>query len=82
MEALLAANEGKSNFVIANNDGMAIGCIAALQTSATTLKAETNSSPVIGVDATDAAKDAIAEGNNRALQYFRTVKLWVTLSLP
>lgn len=30
MEAMLAANEGKIELVLANNDGMAIGCVAAL----------------------------------------------------
>lgn len=62
MEAMLAANEGKIELVIANNDGMAIGCVAALSNIGYNTGAEgTPFIPVIGVDATDAAKDAIAK---------------------
>ena len=67
MEAILAANEGKVELVIANNDGMAIGCIAALSNIGYNTGAEgANYVPVIGVDATDAAKDAIAKGTMSA----------------
>ena len=61
MEAMLAANEGKIELVLANNDGMAIGCVAALSNIGYNTGAEgAGFIPVIGVDATDAAKDAIA----------------------
>ena len=67
MEAILAANEGKVELVIANNDGMAIGCIAALSNIGYNTGAEdAKFVPVIGVDATDAAKDAIAKGTMSA----------------
>ncbi|MGL4791705.1 MAG: galactose ABC transporter substrate-binding protein, partial [Anaerotignaceae bacterium] len=62
MEAILAANEGKIELVIANNDGMAIGCIAALSNIGYNVEGGDKLIPVIGVDATDAAKDAIAKG--------------------
>lgn len=48
--------------VIANNDEMAIGAIAALQNAGYNKEGGTTI-PVFGVDATDAAKDAIAEGS-------------------
>ncbi len=67
MEAILAANEGKVELVIANNDGMAIGCIAALSNIGYNTGAEgAPFVPVIGVDATDAAKDAISKGQMSA----------------
>ncbi len=67
MEAMLAANEGKIELVLANNDGMAIGCIAALSNIGYNTGAEgANFIPVIGVDATDAAKDAIQNGTMSA----------------
>ena len=66
MEALLAANEGKIELVIANNDGMAIGCIAALSNIGYNVEGGDKFIPVIGVDATDAAKDAIAKGTMSA----------------
>lgn len=67
MEAMLAANEGKIELVLANNDGMAIGCVAALSNIGYNTGAEgANFIPVIGVDATDAAKDAIANGTMSA----------------
>ncbi len=56
MEAILAANEGKIELVIANNDGMAIGCIAALSNIGYNVEGGDKYIPVIGVDATDAAK--------------------------
>ena len=53
--------------VIANNDGMAIGCVAALSNIGYNTGAEgAPFIPVIGVDATDAAKDAIAKGQMSA----------------
>lgn len=66
MEALLAANEGKIELVIANNDGMAIGCIAALSNIGYNVEGGDKFIPVIGVDATDAAKEAIAKGTMSA----------------
>lgn len=66
MESLLAANEGKIELVIANNDGMAIGCIAALSNVGYNVEGGDKFIPVIGVDATDAAKDAIAKGTMSA----------------
>lgn len=66
MEAILAANEGKIELVIANNDGMAIGCIAALSNVGYNVEGGDKFIPVIGVDATDAAKDAIAKGTMSA----------------
>lgn len=67
MEAMLAANEGKIELVIANNDGMAIGCIAALSNIGyNTGAADAKFIPVVGVDATDAAKEAIAQGTMSA----------------
>lgn len=66
MEAILAANEGKIELVIANNDGMAIGCIAALSNIGYNVEGGDKFIPVVGVDATDAAKDAIAKGTMSA----------------
>ena len=67
MGAMLAANEGKIELVIANNDGMAIGCVAALSNIGYNTGAEgAPFIPVIGVDATVAAKDAIAKGQMSA----------------
>ena len=57
------ANGNMIELVIANNDEMAIGAVAALQNGGYNL--EDGSSkviPVFGVDATDAAKDAIGKG--------------------
>lgn len=62
MEAALAANEGKIELVIANNDGMAVGAIAALSNVGYNKEGGDKFIPVIGVDATDQAKDAIAKG--------------------
>ena len=67
MEAMLAADEGNIELVLANNDGMAIGCIAALTNIGYNTGEEGGKFiPVIGVDATDAAKDAIANGTMSA----------------
>ncbi len=56
------ANGNMVELVIANNDEMAIGAISALQT-ANYNKSGTTTIPVFGVDATDAAKAAIAAGS-------------------
>lgn len=57
------ANNNMVELVIANNDEMAIGAVTALQNAGYNL--EDGSSkviPVFGVDATDAAKEAIGKG--------------------
>ena len=57
-------NEGNNNMielVICNNDGMAEGAIAALQTAGYNI-GDGKVIPVFGVDATDAAKSLIANG--------------------
>ncbi|MCH5343581.1 MAG: substrate-binding domain-containing protein [Acetatifactor sp.] len=56
------ANGNMVELVIANNDEMAIGAIAALQNAGYNQDGATVI-PVFGVDATDAAKDKIAEGS-------------------
>ncbi len=66
MTAMLAANEGKIELVIANNDDMAIGAIAALNSVGYNAEGGDKFIPVIGVDATDAGKDAIAKGKMSA----------------
>ena len=48
--------------VIANNDEMALGAVSALQTAGYN-KSGAKVIPVFGVDATDAAKDAIKNGS-------------------
>ncbi|MDR1536320.1 MAG: galactose ABC transporter substrate-binding protein, partial [Planctomycetota bacterium] len=63
MESALAANAGKIELVIANNDSMAMGAIAALSNIGFNLEgAGGKYVPVIGVDATDQAVDAINRG--------------------
>ncbi|MDR0649383.1 MAG: galactose ABC transporter substrate-binding protein [Synergistaceae bacterium] len=62
MESALAANEGKIELVIANNDSMAMGAIAALSNVGYNLEGGSKFIPVIGVDATDQAVDAIGKG--------------------
>ncbi len=63
MESVLAANEGKIEIVIANNDGMAMGAIAALSNVGYNLEGGGGKFiPVIGVDATEQAVDAINRG--------------------
>lgn len=67
MSTILAQyNEANGNMVelvIANNDDMAIGAINALSVAGYNTGAEgAKVIPVFGVDATDAAKEAIAEG--------------------
>lgn len=56
------ANSNMVELVIANNDEMAIGAITALQNAGYNKEGATVI-PVFGVDATDAAKDAIAAGS-------------------
>ena len=55
------ANKNMVELVIANNDEMALGAISALQTAGYNKDGATVI-PVFGVDATDAAKDAIGKG--------------------
>jgi methyl-galactoside transport system substrate-binding protein len=62
MESALAANEGKIELVVANNDGMAMGAIAALSNIGYNVEGSSKFIPVIGVDATDQAVDAIGRG--------------------
>ena len=62
MESALAANEGKIELVIANNDSMAMGAIAALTNIGYNTEGGSKFIPVIGVDATDQAVDAINKG--------------------
>lgn len=62
MESALAANEGKIELVLANNDSMAMGAIAALSNVGYNLEGGSKYVPVIGVDATEQAIDAINRG--------------------
>lgn len=62
MESALAANEDKIELVIANNDSMAMGAIAALSNIGYNVEGGGKFIPVIGVDATDQAVDAIGKG--------------------
>ena len=55
------ANGNMIEMVICNNDGMAEGAIAALQTAGYNI-GDGKVIPVFGVDATDAAKSLIANG--------------------
>lgn len=61
MEAWLSKFGDRIEFVIANNDGMAQGAIAALQSANYNKGDESRYIPVVGVDATDAAKDLISK---------------------
>ncbi|MCD8368754.1 MAG: galactose ABC transporter substrate-binding protein [Clostridiales bacterium] len=57
------ANGNMVELVIANNDEMAIGAVTALQNGGYNLEdGSATVIPVFGVDATDAAKDAIGKG--------------------
>lgn len=57
------ANSNMVELVIANNDEMAIGAVTALQNAGYNLEdGSATVIPVFGVDATDAAKEAIAKG--------------------
>ena len=61
MEAWITKFGNKIEFVIANNDGMAQGAIAALQAAGFNKGDESKYIPVVGVDATDAAKELISK---------------------
>lgn len=56
------ANKNMVELIIANNDEMALGAIAGLQTAGYN-NGKGKTIPVFGVDATDAAKEAIANGS-------------------
>lgn len=58
-----ASNNNMIELVIANNDEMAKGAISALQAAGYNNGEGTTIIPVFGVDATDDAKQLIAEGN-------------------
>ena len=66
MQTILAqyseANSNMVELVIANNDDMALGAIAALQAAGYN-NGTSKTIPVFGVDATDAAKEKIADGS-------------------
>ena len=66
MQTILAqyseANNNMIELVIANNDDMALGAIAALQAAGYN-NGTGKTIPVFGVDATDAAKEKIADGS-------------------
>lgn len=62
MEAWFAKDGEKIEVVIANNDGMAQGAIAALQAQGYNNGDEAKFIPVVGVDATAAAQDLIQKG--------------------
>jgi methyl-galactoside transport system substrate-binding protein len=57
------ANNNMIELVIANNDDMALGAISALQSAGYNKGEGTTVIPVFGVDATDSAKSAIADGS-------------------
>jgi len=61
MEAWLSKHGDKIEFVVANNDGMAQGAIAALQAVGYNKGDGSKFIPVVGVDATDAAKELISK---------------------
>ena len=56
------ANGNMVELVIANNDGMAEGAIAALQAAGYNVEGGEKTIPVFGVDATDSAKEKIQKG--------------------
>lgn len=62
MESWLSKHGDKIEFAVANNDGMAQGAVAALQAAGYNMGGDSKMIPVVGVDATDAAKDLIAKG--------------------
>lgn len=62
MRAWFAKDGDKIEYVIANNDDMALGAISALQNSGYNLGEGDKYIPVFGVDATDEVKDLIKEG--------------------
>lgn len=57
------SSDNMVELVIANNDEMALGAVSALQSAGYNLGANTTTIPVFGVDATDGAKNAIAQGS-------------------
>ncbi|MGL4992184.1 MAG: galactose ABC transporter substrate-binding protein [Sarcina sp.] len=61
-EAWLSRYGDGIEVIIANNDGMAQGAIAALNAQDLNKGDATKTIPVVGVDATDAAKDLISKG--------------------
>lgn len=61
MEAWITKYGDKIEFVVANNDGMAQGAIAALQAAGYNKGDENKFIPVVGVDATDAARELISK---------------------
>lgn len=63
MEAWLAKDGDKIEFVIANNDGMASGAISALQNAGYNTGDEEKYIPVFGVDATEEAINLIGKGH-------------------
>ncbi len=58
----LALYGSQLDFIVSNNDDMAIGAIKALQETGFNIKGETYI-PVVGVDAIEKAKNAIIEGS-------------------
>ena len=62
MQAALAAHEKQIELVIANNDSMALGAIAALAERGYNTGDKTKFIPVVGVDATPQAMAAIQKG--------------------
>jgi len=62
MEAWFSKFGDKIEVVIANNDGMAQGAVAALQAQGYNNGDATKTIPVVGVDATAAAQDLISKG--------------------
>ena len=62
MTGWLSKYGDKIEFVISNNDAMAQGAISALQSLGYNKGDENKFVPVVGVDATDAAKDLIKKG--------------------
>lgn len=61
MEAWISKFGDKIEFVVANNDGMAQGAISALQAANYNKGDKERYIPVVGVDATDAAKELISK---------------------
>ena len=62
MSGWLTKYGDKIEFVISNNDAMAQGAVSALQSVGYNKGDKSKYIPVIGVDATDAAKDLISKG--------------------
>jgi methyl-galactoside transport system substrate-binding protein len=62
METAIIANEGRVELVISNNDAMALGAVNAMSYYGYNREGGDKYIPVIGVDATDQAIDAISRG--------------------